>query len=347
MVDLGVIFFLLVIGLFTKPKENINYILAFTFLLLGYLAFLVYYTGNYKPSLFGYYAINIGIALNMIVLALALVTRLKTLILKSNTINSQLLINLKEKEQLHDDHNKRLEILVKQRTHEYIEKNEELNSFIYRASHDIKGPISSLIGLAKLGQIEKDPAMLNEYFKHVLSSSEKLDKTLTDLLQLSHVNESVLLQDKITLQELADHVLTHRKHIENHKNIKIYTEIENKNINIDQRLVVPIIQNLVENSLKYYDTEKDEPWVKLQLYVNNNELVIKVSDNGLGIQEQFREKIFDKFFRIGLKGSGSGLGLHIVKRCIEKLNGNIELSSKNKIGTNFKIRIPLIEQDTP
>lgn len=120
--DANIILYLLIIAFDAKIRELSNYIIAFTFLLIGYISYWVYMTGHYKPSLYGYYSVNIGIALNMIVLALALVSRLKHLIFKTNQINNQLLFHLREKEQLQENQKRQLEELVRQRTKEYAEK---------------------------------------------------------------------------------------------------------------------------------------------------------------------------------------------------------------------------------
>lgn len=343
LLDTVVVLFLLCIGI---EKINIRkhariYVLAFTCLLLSYLIFTASYYYWIKYSLFTLYSINFGIAANMIILAVGLVSRLRSSMQEADFANKQVLYNLKEKELLKDEHNRQLELKVIQRTHELIAKNEELNSFVYRASHDIKGPISSLIGLAKIGQIEQNPEILREYFKHVLSSSEKLDKTLNDLLQLSHVSETDVKIEESNLSNMLSDVLSIIKLDDRLNKIKIDTEVTDQNVFVDERMLKPILHNLIENSLKYSDIEKLNPFVKISIYIIDSHIYINVLDNGIGIPEDYQDRVFDKFFRVGVKGSGSGLGLHIVKKCIEKLNGKIELVSTVRLGTSVTVILPM------
>ncbi|HTF82879.1 MAG TPA: sensor histidine kinase, partial [Cytophagales bacterium] len=343
LLDSIVVMFLLCIGI---EKINIRkhariYVLAFTFLLLSYIIFAASYFSWIKYSLFTLYSINFGIAANMIILAMGLVSRLRSSIQEADVANKQILYNLREKELLKDEHNRQLELKVLQRTQELIAKNEELNSFVYRASHDIKGPISSLIGLAKIGQIEQNPEILKEYFKHVLSSSEKLDKTLSDLLQLSHVSEADVKNEESNLGNLLNEVLNILKLDEKFNGVKIETEVTDQNVFVDERMLKPILHNLVENSLKYSDPDKPNPFVKISIYIIDAQIYINILDNGIGIPEDYQNRVFEKFFRVGVKGSGSGLGLHIVQRCIEKLNGKIELVSTVRLGTSVTVILPM------
>lgn len=343
LLDTVVVMLLLFIGI---EKINIRkhariYVFAFTCLLVGYLIYTASYYYLIKYNLFTLYSVNFGIAANMIILAVGLVSRLRSSIYEADMANKQILYNLKEKELLKDEHNRQLELKVLQRTQELIAKNEELNSFVYRASHDIKGPISSLIGLAKIGQIEQNPEILKEYFKHVLSSSEKLDKTLNDLLQLSHVNETDVRTEESNLGNLLNEVLNIIKLDEKYSYVKIEVEVTDQNVFIDERMLKPILHNLLENSLKYCDLKKPNPFVKISMHIIDNQIYINILDNGIGIPEDYQDRVFDKFFKVGVKGSGSGLGLHIVQKCIEKLHGKIELVSTVRLGTSVTVIIPL------
>lgn len=346
-IDLSVLIFLAYIGLTKSNKQRHSklYFGAFSLLILGYIIFLLNYYNIIYATLAGLYAIYIGIACNMIALAMGLVSRLKHLTKETERKSNQLLANLMEKELLKDELNRQLELKVTQRTHELQEKNEELNSFVYRASHDIKGPISSLMGLAQIGLLENNPNKLKEYFNHVLTSSEKLDKTLSGLLQLSHVNETAVRHDEVNIKSIINELLNQCKFQKKCDDINIVvSDAPDENVNIDQRLLKPILQNLIENSVKYADLDKPEPFVNIQIKHENDQLTIVVSDNGQGIPKEYQLKVFEKFFRLGLKGDGSGLGLHIVQKCVEKLNGTVELSSIHREGTIVIVRIPILER---
>ena len=104
-------------------------------------------------------------------------------------------------------------------------------------------------------------------------------------------------------------------------------------------------QNLIENSIKYVDEEKESPVVEIKIFKKKEKIHIKVSDNGEGIEEEHQVKIFDMFYRASENGSGTGLGLFIMKRAIERLKGEVTVNSEIKIGTTFEVKIPIAQEE--
>jgi len=101
-----------------------------------------------------------------------------------------------------------------------------------------------------------------------------------------------------------------------------------------------IFNNLLSNAIKYADLKKDQPFIEIDIQSTPAEAQITVRDNGEGIPGEATAKIFDMFFRASGKGSGSGLGLYIVKEAIQKLRGTINVQSELGKGTEFVVRIP-------
>jgi signal transduction histidine kinase len=101
-----------------------------------------------------------------------------------------------------------------------------------------------------------------------------------------------------------------------------------------------ILNNLYSNAIKYADMSKGKPFIKTEISVNDKGAIISVKDNGEGVDLKLKPKLFDMFFRASLKGTGSGLGLYIVKESVEKLGGNIRVESKRFEGTEFIIELP-------
>jgi signal transduction histidine kinase len=100
------------------------------------------------------------------------------------------------------------------------------------------------------------------------------------------------------------------------------------------------MNNLISNAIRYYNPAVSRPYVEISILANSEHAEIIVRDNGIGIDEKYHDKIFDMFFRVSKKSVGSGLGLYIVKETIEKLDGEIGLTSEKDKGTEFKILIP-------
>ncbi|VAW28681.1 hypothetical protein MNBD_BACTEROID06-530, partial [hydrothermal vent metagenome] len=99
-------------------------------------------------------------------------------------------------------------------------------------------------------------------------------------------------------------------------------------------------KNLISNAVKYHNPDSKKSWVKVNVVTTKELIKIKVSDNGIGIDDDKVEKVFDMFYRASENSFGSGLGLYIVKETIEKLGGTITVVSKNNVGTTVSLNIP-------
>jgi len=128
-----------------------------------------------------------------------------------------------------------------------------------------------------------------------------------------------------------------------------YTEIEfDVDITVDkfysdEALITSILQNIIENAIKYQREDSEQPEVRIYIHQQEDtSLKITVSDNGSGVDEKFQEKIFDIFYRATSTVKGSGLGLYIVKNAVHKLGGEISINSKPGEGTTMSIEIPQV-----
>ena len=104
-------------------------------------------------------------------------------------------------------------------------------------------------------------------------------------------------------------------------------------------LLTAILQNLLENAIKY--SSKNSPYVIVRVFSSSNHLFIEVVDNGQGILSEHQPKIFEMFFRATKNATGSGLGLYILKRSVDRLNGTVTLKSEVGVGSTFTVRLPL------
>ncbi len=219
-------------------------------------------------------------------------------------------------------------------------KNAELDSFFYRVSHDLKGPITSLQGLHNLITLEvKDPASL-QYFDMYRSQVNRMYNivmSLIDLTQMKHIGGGKV---KMDFPSLVDECIGSYNYLENFKNIQFIKEIEEVDFQSEWVIINTILQNLIENAIKY--SKPNNPFVKISVHKKNGFVQISVADNGLGIDESHQVKIFDMFYRASERTKGSGLGLYILKRAVERLNGTIELKSKPQEGSTFIVTLPVL-----
>jgi signal transduction histidine kinase len=147
---------------------------------------------------------------------------------------------------------------------------------------------------------------------------------------------------KIDLEKMVLTVLVNFKCYPNFNNIKFIIRNEmSKDFYSDEILIQTILRNIIENGIKYAKPGANDSYVKILIKETDANAFIEVADNGIGIPEKFKEKVFDSFFRATEVSSGSGLGLYIVKNAVEKLNGKISiLKSEIDIGTSFNLILP-------
>jgi signal transduction histidine kinase len=121
---------------------------------------------------------------------------------------------------------------------------------------------------------------------------------------------------------------------------------ENKVLHTDKSRIQTLLRNLIGNAVKYRkEREGVSSFVEFRIFKDNEHFVLEVEDNGEGIAEKNKDKIFDMFFRASKTSTGTGLGLYICKQIIDKLNGKLELISSQQSGSVFQIRLPLYEQE--
>lgn len=233
-----------------------------------------------------------------------------------------------------------LEETVKQRTRELKEANEQLETFVYKASHDIKGPLRSVIGLTTIGQKDVKDEVALTYFDHILKSTKKLDTLLRDLLEVTKVKQATLQIEKINFKELVAEAMAHFENSVGYEKIKFSIDIkESADFYSDKKLVYSLIQNLIENPIKYADFSKPESLVSVQITSSEKGADLIFKDNGIGIPEEFQKRVFDMFFKVNDNSNGTGLGLYIVKSTVEKLNGSIQLESQKGVGSTFYVKL--------
>jgi two-component system sensor histidine kinase ChiS len=237
--------------------------------------------------------------------------------------------------------NEELEKVVQKRTEELRLSNEQLETFIYKASHDIKGPLRSIIGLTTIGQKDVTDETSLVYFDHILRSTRKLDNLLADLIELTKVKESRIVYEKINFRELINEALAKFDHMEGFDKVHITVLVkESRDYYSDKKLLYSIIQNLVENPIKYRDIEKDNSYLDITVTVTEQSTELKFSDNGIGIPQEIQDRVFEMFFKARERSKDTGLGLHIVKTTVEKLNGIITLESSPGAGSTFVVTFP-------
>lgn len=231
--------------------------------------------------------------------------------------------------------------LVKKKNLSLKRVNHELDNFLYSVAHDIRAPLSSLLGLINIIRYENKQPEIENYLMMMEGSINRLEHFIKQVVRYAK-NKNVASQPElIDLEEMVTELFNDHKFIDGADRIRQEVFIEsNAMFKSDKMRLRIILTNLISNSIRYADFAKTTPYLKIIGNVNQKEAVLTISDNGLGIEKKDLDRIFDMFFRANQRSKGSGLGLFIFKKTLMKLKGKVEVSSELNEGTIFTIRIP-------
>ena len=223
------------------------------------------------------------------------------------------------------------------------EKNKELELFMYRASHDLKGPLSTSKGLLNLAIDECHNSNMAYYLNLLSKSNEKLENILSDLMEIVIIREGAIDKKETDLNALIQEIIDAKEtEAQKEEETKLIFDIDIKQkFSTDTKLLKIALRNIYTNAIKYSKKGFTGSYIHTSAQIENDFLEINIADNGIGIDPNLLPKVFDMFFRATESSSGTGLGLYITKNAIDKLKGTIKIESKNKTGTSVTIKIPV------
>ncbi|MEK6476182.1 HAMP domain-containing sensor histidine kinase [Catalinimonas sp. 4WD22] len=239
--------------------------------------------------------------------------------------------------------NNELEIKVEERTHKLSEAHHELNTLFYRTSHDFRRPLSAMLGLINLMEINPDPQEMPVLTQHLKTSVTELDRMLIKLqtISLTEVDDEAV--EMIDFSLLVNSLKDHFEEKFNQYKISFTSHIQLQHPFFTHPMILEaILVNITENSICYCKAQ--EPYIKLTITEMENKLMIQIEDNGDGVMEQYKDKVFDMYTKTSERSTGNGLGLYIVKKLVEKLKGRVTLESIYKQGTTVSLTLPYPEE---
>ncbi len=228
---------------------------------------------------------------------------------------------------------------LKTKIQELERANDELNRFVYSTSHDLRSPLSNILGILNLAKIQQPLADPKEYFDMIESCVNKMDSFIHKIIEyykgirLDEINEEVDLKSMfINSIELCNMQNPH---------IVFDVEVDQPvNFSCDAFRLSLILNNLISNAVKYQREDEANPTVKLTAKVNEKEARLLIEDNGVGIIEEHVNKIFQIFFRSTDFKNGLGIGLYIVKEALTRIGGDISVKSEFGKGSTFTLVVP-------
>ncbi|MFA0964205.1 PAS domain S-box protein [Roseivirga sp. BDSF3-8] len=235
---------------------------------------------------------------------------------------------------------------VKKVQEKLVYKNNELDTFLYRASHDLRGPVASMAGLYQLAEMEVDDPKAGRFFGMFNKQISRLNHIISTLAELTIIKERDLVLEEVNLEETVYEVIASLYKEPNYDLTEWSVEAEkDRTVLTDRSLLVLILQSLLENSLRYARPDVT-PRVRVQAILQDaHRVVLFVDDNSMGIEKNIQNKVFNMFFRGNEISKGSGLGLYLLRNAVERLGGSVFLSSEAGIGTTFRVEIVVNVQE--
>ncbi|MDO8316090.1 MAG: PAS domain S-box protein [Flavobacterium sp.] len=223
---------------------------------------------------------------------------------------------------------------------ELAKTNTELDRFVYSVSHDLRSPLTSILGLISFIEEESRETDTLEHIKMIRNSINRLDMFIKNILNYSRNNRAELEVENIPLQKTAMETVNSLHSMKEAKGIHFEIDIKELQPFYSDRLRFnTVLENLVSNAIKYHENYKSDSYIKITGQSDHEKLQLIIADNGTGIEPAHHNKIFDMFFRLSGKTDGSGIGLYIVKETVDILQGSIQIQSEKGIGTIFTITL--------
>jgi len=312
-----------------------SYVLALLAIVLNiillYTNFQPFGTINLQPT-----DPSISFAINLLISIVLLSLGIDFLLKINNTAENKLLDNQKHTEKLAAEINEKNLSLEK--------TNEELDRFVYSTSHDLRAPLASILGLINLTELEEEPIPeeVARYLQMMKERVNSLDDFIQDIIDYSRNSRVEVVLKKLNFNKLIDNVIDHNRYLENAQQVEIRSNINiNRPLELDRSRISRVLNNLVSNAVKYNDMSKENPTVDINAHLDDNTLIVTVSDSGKGIRDEIKDKVFNMFYRGTDQSTGSGLGLYIAREMMQKMDGDLKFSSVAGKGTTFTVTLPI------
>jgi two-component system sensor histidine kinase/response regulator len=221
----------------------------------------------------------------------------------------------------------------------------EMNQFVYSLSHELRGPLMSISGVSKLAKMELNDPNVLEYFEMIDSATGKLDDFIYKMLdfyrstkidhKISKIDfKYIVNQQMVSYREKFDLSLFHLE-VQINQTEDFYSD--------DAKIRV-ILNNLFGNAVQFQKDHGGEKRIALTIDVIGDNAIIRVEDNGIGIEERYREEVFNLFARATQRNVGTGLGLYMVKESVEQMGGKVTLDSELNVGTTMTVVLPSLNK---
>lgn len=240
-------------------------------------------------------------------------------------------------------------IFIDNLTKEVTALNKDFGTLLYKTSHNLRSPVANILGVLELVKLDIDDPKLVEYFSMISQSADKLDRILVDLIRLSIIRTSTVSQNPIDFNNLLDDIIRNLNKFYPVSKFTVTRSIQvNRLYKFEKIVLRNLLRPVLENAFQYrqYEPKKalnlegKKHQVDIQIFEEGKFLVIRIKDNGIGINKQNQREIFDMFYKASDRSGGAGLGLFIAKSALQRMQGEIAVESSLGAGTSFTFYLP-------
>lgn len=232
-------------------------------------------------------------------------------------------------------------IELKRKNQELQEVNDQLQKFIYSASHDMRAPLASIKGVLKVASMEEHSEKAKEHFGLIERSALRLDDYVQNIIHFYQNAQTETSFKEVDLRETVDAIVKQYRGYENTSDIQINVEIISSGVfqTDDYRWRI-ILGNLLSNAIQYQDENKHERKIDINIIQNSEKAVLRFEENGVGMSTETLQQVRDMLAGSERKTLGSGLGLYLIREAVRRLSGIIKVESVQGSGVAVTIEIP-------
>jgi PAS domain S-box-containing protein len=239
---------------------------------------------------------------------------------------------------------KQMEKELSRKTADLVRSNQDLEQFAYIASHDLQEPLRTITRFVQLlqkryhGKLDQDA---EEFIDFIVGGTKRMQQLIDDLLTYSRVNTMKEPPRLMNSEDALKTAMQNLKYVlDEAKGTVRYEKMPS--IVADERQMTQVFQNVIGNALKFHG--KDAPQIEISAFMKENDWIFSVRDNGIGIDPKYKDRIFEIFQRLHAHDeySGTGIGLAIAKKIVERHDGRIWVDSEPGAGSTFYFTIPAV-----
>lgn len=223
--------------------------------------------------------------------------------------------------------------------------NNDLDNFVYTASHDLKAPVLNIEGLIHaltVSMKKQDSDKIDMIINMISISVQKFKETIVALTQIAETNKQPYeALEPIDFSSLLDDIILSIQEMIVRQHVQIEKHVDCAPFKFSKTNIRSIVMNLLTNAIKYRSPDR-RPKISISCFQSDQHIIIKVQDNGLGIPDRVLSKIFMMFKRYHVHVEGSGIGLFLVKRIVDNYGGTINIESKEDQGSTFTVSLPIV-----